>query len=980
MGLTRPRAAQIYDIDYKQSVRAITTTNITLSGGAPTVVDGVTLSLNDRILVTGQSTASQNGIYTVSILGTGSNGTWARSTDTNATGELDSGTIVMVTEGSAYADTSWKLTTNDPIVIGTTALTFEINTGNAFGTISANGTSVVANSATGTVTFSTGNNIVITGNAATDTITFAVKDNPSFSQTVSATGNITGGNLTTVGTANIGTLAITGLTTLGGNTTIGGHVLPSANITYDLGSPTQRWRSMYVGANTIDIGGATISANLAAGSLVLTGPDGAEFLLTGTNTLNAVGHFGMIEISNTMSAHNTTTGALTVAGGAGIGGNVFAGGIIDVAGNSIYLGNLVLKDDGSNIFGLYAADGTTPATISQSSVDTTKISNGTSNVQVVSANANVSISVGGTSNVFVASTAGANVAGTLGVTGNITGSNLFGTLLTGTLATAAQPNVTSLGTLTSVSVTGNVTGGNANITSTTASTSKTTGALKVAGGIGVAGDVYAGNSVVVDGGAYGNVTTTQFASVFASGAGANPYSIMQVRSNDGTSGMGMQAYTGINGLIYSNSGLAFQTGATVRDKDYPTGGTTRATIDSTGLSVTGIANISGNVIGGNLVTTGAVSTETLITSGNATIAGNLTVSGNVISVNVTDLNVVDPIIGLGRGANDTPLTTNDGKDRGEQLWYYTTSEQSAFIGYDNSAGKLIAATNVSVSSEVVTVNNYGNLVVGGLESATISATGNANVGNLGTAGQIVASGNITGNYLLANITFASGYNTTKLFNGISEANIGTSGGNANISIGGVSNVAVFSTVGANISGTLGVTGNITSSGNILGGNILGNGYGLTGINSFGAIVVAGSDNVVADSPFDTLTLVAGDGVVITTSAGTDTITIATSGTGDSIFQGGGDMGSVTEAVTAEEDLGPIDEIIDTENELGTIVTAGVFYPDQIVIPSYTVAQLGNLSATPAGQMVYCSNESGGGVPAFSDGTYWRRVTDRAIVA
>ena len=187
-------------------------------------------------------------------------------------------------------------------------------------------------------------------------------------------------------------------------------------------------------------------------------------------------------------------------------------------------------------------------------------------------------------------------------------------------------------------------------------------------------------------------------------------------------------------------------------------------------------------------------------------------------------------------------------------------------------------------------------------------------------------------------------------------------------------------MGANISGTLGVTGNITSSGNILGGNILGNGYGLTGINSFGAIVVAGSDNVVADSPFDTLTLVAGDGVVITTSAGTDTITIATSGTGDSIFQGGGDMGSVTEAVTAEEDLGPIDEIIDTENELGTIVTAGVFYPDQIVIPSYTVAQLGNLSATPAGQMVYCSNESGGGVPAFSDGTYWRRVTDRAIVA
>jgi len=65
MGLTRPRAAQIYDIDYKQSVRVLTTSNITLSGSAPLVVDGVTLSLDDRILVTGQSTAKME--YTVSV-------------------------------------------------------------------------------------------------------------------------------------------------------------------------------------------------------------------------------------------------------------------------------------------------------------------------------------------------------------------------------------------------------------------------------------------------------------------------------------------------------------------------------------------------------------------------------------------------------------------------------------------------------------------------------------------------------------------------------------------------------------------------------------------------------------------------------------------------------------------------------------------------------------------------------------------------
>lgn len=45
--------------------------------------------------------------------------------------------------------------------------------------------------------------------------------------------------------------------------------------------------------------------------------------------------------------------------------------------------------------------------------------------------------------------------------------------------------------------------------------------------------------------------------------------------------------------------------------------------------------------------------------------------------------------------------------------------------------------------------------------------------------------------------------------------------------------------------------------------------------------------------------------------------------------------------------------------------------------SYTVAGLP--SSATAAQMIYVSNESGGAVPAFSDGTNWRRVTDRAIV-
>lgn len=48
------------------------------------------------------------------------------------------------------------------------------------------------------------------------------------------------------------------------------------------------------------------------------------------------------------------------------------------------------------------------------------------------------------------------------------------------------------------------------------------------------------------------------------------------------------------------------------------------------------------------------------------------------------------------------------------------------------------------------------------------------------------------------------------------------------------------------------------------------------------------------------------------------------------------------------------------------------------VTSYLV--VGLPSANPAGQVAYVSNEAGGPVLAFSDGTNWRRVTDRAIVS
>lgn len=125
MPLTRPKAHQLSGQSAKSSVRVVTTSNVTLSGGAPATVDGVSLTLEDRILVTAQTDATENGIYRVTTVGSGSNGTWVRGRDANQNEEVLAGMTTMVSEGTTYADTFWKLTTDGAVTLGTTELVFE---------------------------------------------------------------------------------------------------------------------------------------------------------------------------------------------------------------------------------------------------------------------------------------------------------------------------------------------------------------------------------------------------------------------------------------------------------------------------------------------------------------------------------------------------------------------------------------------------------------------------------------------------------------------------------------------------------------------------------------------------------------------------------------------------------------------------------------------------------------------------------------
>ena len=106
--------------DYKDSVRFTTTANIVLTslgtqagGDWPAV-----LTAGERILVKNQTAGLENGIWIAAA------GAWTRSTDADTGAELNSGAIIPVESGTLNADTTWQLTTDGTVVVGTNALTF----------------------------------------------------------------------------------------------------------------------------------------------------------------------------------------------------------------------------------------------------------------------------------------------------------------------------------------------------------------------------------------------------------------------------------------------------------------------------------------------------------------------------------------------------------------------------------------------------------------------------------------------------------------------------------------------------------------------------------------------------------------------------------------------------------------------------------------------------------------------------------------
>jgi hypothetical protein len=110
-----------------ESVRVASTGNINLSLPGATI-DGVSMANGDRFLAKNQSTPSQNGVYIWDTSTTPA----TRATDfdgNSSSGEVVAGATLWVNEGTTNEDTGWTLTTNDPITVGSTSLTFTQTSG-----------------------------------------------------------------------------------------------------------------------------------------------------------------------------------------------------------------------------------------------------------------------------------------------------------------------------------------------------------------------------------------------------------------------------------------------------------------------------------------------------------------------------------------------------------------------------------------------------------------------------------------------------------------------------------------------------------------------------------------------------------------------------------------------------------------------------------------------------------------------------------
>jgi hypothetical protein len=273
-----------------------------------------------------------------------------------------------------------------------------LTTGNYFpALVSTSATGNKPLNVSGSYTFDTANAKFVAGNVEA---------------TYDVSGSTLTGALTTATQPNVTSLGT--LTSL----EVAGDITPDANVTYDLGNNTNRFRDLYLSGSSITLGFQEITSNATH--------------TTFTNRVTADQFIG-----NVVGILSGDAGNISNVQGANVAGQV----------NFAATANAVA---GANVSGAVAL-----------------ATSATSANAVAGANVSGEVTFAATANAV----AGANVSGevTFAATANaIAGANVSGqvanALVAGTVYTAAQPNITSVGTLSSLTVSANVGAGNVNAT------------------------------------------------------------------------------------------------------------------------------------------------------------------------------------------------------------------------------------------------------------------------------------------------------------------------------------------------------------------------------------------------------------------------------------------------------------------------------------------------------------------------------------
>lgn len=352
----------------------------------------------------------------------------------------------------------------------------------------------------------------------------------------------------------------------------------------------------------------------------------------------------------------------------------------------------------------------------------------------------------------------------------------------GTVVTPAQTAITTVGTLTDLSVAGNVLTG---------------GVVSATGNI--TGNYIIGNGSQLTGlpASYGNANVAAY----------------------------LPTYTGnIAGNNIGVSGAINAVGEITSFANLVTTGEVQATGNITGsnLGLSGTVSATGNIRGANFISSGVVSVTSNITAGNFSTLGNVLAGTVSASGNITTAGYFVGIFAGSISGNVTAPGTNT------QVVY-------------NNSGNLAGSTGFTFSSAanalVVTGNITGaNIFTGGI----VSAVGNIRGANINTVGLITATGNITGNYFIGNGSQLTGIATgtpTAIVSGNSNVSVVSSGGNITTSVGGTSNVVVVDTTGQYVTGLVSVTGNVIAN------NFVGGGAGTPTVSSTTNLVLSAGISV-----------------------------------------------------------------------------------------------------------------------------------------